>query len=135
MAKMPISREALAEAQKNAMNKAMYGATLKLHCLECIGETPKEKICAGCALFKISTQSKRQKFTKTAIRKIIREFCIECVGTITDICQSPGCALFPFRMNQKLTKTEWKASVVTYRMRRRASGKNQSKTDKLDEKN
>jgi hypothetical protein len=119
MAEMPVSREALLEAKKNAMSKKMYGASLKLHCLECIGEAPKEKLCQGCAIFEISTQIKRRKYTKTNIKKMIREFCVDCLGTISDICQSPHCALYPFRRGDKLTKAEWKQSVIEYGKRRR----------------
>lgn len=113
----------------------MYGASIKLHCLECIGETPREKVCAGCTLLKISTQSKRQKFTKTEIKKLIREFCVDCVGTTSDICQSPGCALYPLRLGNKMTKDEWKASVVAYGQRRRAVEKNKPKMDNQIEEN
>jgi hypothetical protein len=123
MAEMPVSKEILIAAKKNAITKDMYGATLKLHCLECIGCKPIERLCQGCSLFKISTQSKRQKFKKSDLRKMIKEFCMDCVGTQSDICQSPGCALYPFRRGERLTKAEWKASVIAYGKRRRGLGK------------
>jgi hypothetical protein len=124
MAEMPVSKEALIEAKKNAMSKKMYGATIKLHCIECIGERPKEKLCQGCLMFSVSTQEKRKKFLKTEIKKMIREFCTDCCGTTYDICVSKGCAFYPFRRGQSKTKADWKASVLAYAKRRKTLGRN-----------
>lgn len=114
MSNFPVDREQLLEARKNAMSKQMYGGAIKLFCIECMGKMPgpTNELCDDCLLRAVNAPEKRRKISKSNLRKLLREHCIDCVGFSLDICSSPNCFLYPMRMNEKMTKEDWKSHLL-----------------------
>lgn len=89
--------------------KALYGAAIAAHCLECAGTRKEVEDCQGdqlldgtaCGLYPARFRSLQREHTKTDLRRFIKICCKHCLGSSRDSCQSPNCSLYPVRFGRR----------------------------------